>query len=97
MRGKVFYEWVVEEVDQYGDIQDVSHWASFEEAMNVRNQWLKTQGCASVEIASIRGVGDEDDGLHYRGYAYVNLDTLTIESRYCCGSKVPKHVTKQIA
>ncbi len=97
MRGKVFYEWVVEEVDQYGDIQDASHWDSFEEAVNVRNQLLKKQGCDSVEIASIRGVGDEDDGLHYRGYAYVNLDNLTIEPHYCCGSKVPKHITKQVA
>ena len=97
MRGKVFYEWVVEEVDQYGDIQDVSHWDTFEEAVSVRDQWLRTQGCDNVEIASVRGVGDEDNGLHYRGYAYVNLDSMTIESKYCCGSKVPKQIIKQVA
>lgn len=101
MKGKVFYEWVVEEVDQHGDIQDVSHWDTFEEAVSVRDQWLSTHlwqwGHEHVEIASIRGVGDEDNGLHYRGYAYVNLDNMTIESHYCCGSKVPQHIIKQVA
>jgi hypothetical protein len=35
--------------------------------------------------------------LHYRGYAYVNLDDMTIESHYCCGSKVPQQIIKQVA
>ena len=97
MTGKVFYEWVIEQVDDHGDIQDVSHWDSFAQAMTARDSWLTTEGCDCVEVASIRGVGDEDNGLHYRGYAYVNLDDMTIESHYCCGSKVPQHIIKQVA
>ena len=97
MTGKVFYEWVIEQMDQYGDIQDVSHYDTFAQAMTARDLCLATQGCDCVEIACIRGVGDEDNGLHYRGYAYVNLDNMTIDSHYCCGSKVPNHIMKQVA
>ena len=93
MTGKVFYEWVIEQVDEYGDIQDVSHYDTFAQAMTARDRRLAIGEYDCVEIACIRVVCDGDS----RGYAYVNLDNMTIDSHYCCGSKVPKHIIKQVA
>ena len=64
MRNEIFYEWIIEELDEHG--------------------------------ASRRSVGNELDGLHYWGYAYVDFENFTIEPKYCSGDKVPKHVIKQV-
>ena len=112
MRNKVFYEWVIEQVDEHGDIYDVDHRATFAEAKEWRrlrlddlesqrereffnlDQLYLPEG--TVDVASRRSVGNELDGLHYWGYAYVDFENLTIEPEYCSGDRVPKHVIKQV-
>ncbi len=96
MRNEIFYEWVIEELDEHGDIHDVDHCQTFAEAHKSRQHLLNCQHINAVDVASRRSVGNELDGLHYWGYAYVDFENFTIEPKYCSGDKVPKHVIKQV-
>ncbi len=96
MRNEIFYEWIIEELDEHGDIHDVDHCETFAEAHKSRQHLLDRQHINAVDVASRRSVGNELDGLHYWGYAYVDFENQTIDAEYCSGHRVPKHVIKQV-
>ena len=112
MRNQIAYEWVIEESDEDGDIQNVSYAQTFAEAWAER-QWLLDAAESqrereffsldqllledyTVDVASKRLVGNKVDGLIYWGYAYVDFENQTIDAEYCSGERVPHHVTKQV-
>ena len=112
MKNQIVYEWVIEESDEDGDIQNVSYAQTFAEAWAER-QWLLDAAESqrereffsldqllledyTVDVASKRLVGNKRDGLIYWGYAYVDFENQTIDEEYCSGERVPQHVTKQI-
>ena len=112
MRNEVFYEWVIEQADEHGDIYDIDHRSTFAEAMQWRRLRLDEIESqrereffnldqlylpeGTVDVASKRIVGSDLYGLQYWGYAYVDFENQTIATEYCSGHRVPKHVIKQV-
>jgi hypothetical protein len=91
----VSYEWKLEMVDIHGDIVDVDHSDSLQEAVNLINKgWYLNDGVVKVEIVLTRWwQADEDDWFDTdRSYAYVTRtddDGFIIQDHFDCGTKVP--------
>jgi hypothetical protein len=82
----VGYEWTIEAVDEYGDIQDNDHRDSLKKSRESA-EFFKSQGWSKVEIGLVRNVGDDVDGLQDRQWAYLEDDKLPI--KFDGGAKVP--------
>ena len=89
MKSEIFYEWVVEHVDEHGDIQDIDHHDDFISA------WMEPMKKFGKQIALKRDVGNDEDGLILRGYAYVK-EGKYIETDFSCGHKVPMRFQKEV-
>jgi hypothetical protein len=65
----VTYEWVIEGIDAWGDIEDVHHADTYVEALklagHLRGVW------PSVDVGLVRDVGNDVEGLTDRAWAYV--------------------------
>lgn len=87
-KNDVYYEWVVEQVDEHDDIQDTYAVDSYQEALKEDSTYARK--C----IALKRDKGNDDDGVVERGYAYV-VDG-NIEERFCSGQKVPAKYLREV-
>lgn len=102
-RDRVSYEWCIESQDADGDIQSVNHADTLAEPRRVRDEeapdWHK------VEIALSRTEGNDDDGINWRGYAYLTDNGIEpVFSSYHAesggaqdGPNVPQRFLKEIA
>lgn len=76
---RVLYEWDIETVDNYGDIQDHYHGDTLYGLLKILERWETTEG-ESYRLALVRDVWDiHDDGLEDRQWWYpldTPLDTL---------------------
>lgn len=76
------YEWIVEEVDQYGDIIDATEFDKLTRAV----YFARTiGGNVMVQIALRRDVGNDLEGLIERDYWYVHAGEFV-----CAGIQPPK-------
>lgn len=66
MSKRISYEWIVEQVDAYGDIVDTSAWDSLRDAKSYASS------CDGVRIALRRSIGDTWGDLIDWDYAYVD-------------------------
>jgi hypothetical protein len=90
----VRYEWVIEPVDQYGDIVESDHADSFEDAMKRAAGWR--QEWKRVEVGLVRELGDDVEGLQDRQWAYIE-DDGTLPAKFDGGARVPKRFMSEIA
>jgi|TARA_R110000824_G_C14664366_1_gene618227 hypothetical protein len=79
----VIYEWVIETIDEHGDIQDVDHADSFPSDVTPVEPWV------SVDVALRR---EDDDSLW--SYAYVENGKLPEFFEH--GQRVPKRFHREI-
>jgi len=82
MKNDIFYEWVVEHTDKYGDIECTETTTLKEWREGVAD----IDGCKPV-LTLTRNVGNDDDGLIDREYAYPVNGKLP--EYFDGGSKVP--------
>lgn len=92
---KVSYEWVIEEVDEFGDIGNVDHADSLAEAKARQATAYKLGNAAHVDVALLRMEYDDIDGELARHYAYLRPDGSLPERMETCegaadGPNVPK-------
>ena len=88
MRNRVDYEWDIETVDEYDDIQDHHH-------SDVCFDLIKYPLKESERLVLVRDVGNDDDGLQDRQWAYV--DASGLPDFFDGGAKVPKRFHKELA
>lgn len=85
---EIIYEWVVEQVDEHGDIQDTYAVDSYKEAVDEESTY------STKDIALVRDKGNDEETVVERGYAYVQDGIL--EERFCSGQKVPANYLKEV-
>ena len=68
-RDRVTYEWVAEETDEHGDVNNCQFFETRAEAEAAPS----ITGCPIV-VALVRNTGNNADGLTSRYYAYLNED-----------------------
>jgi hypothetical protein len=81
------YEWVVEEFDKHDDIVDINGYDTFDEAA------AHAAGAPMHRIVLVRNVGNDDEGLVDRQWAYLSdglTGTLPDNFDDGNGAKVPK-------
>jgi hypothetical protein len=89
------YEWVIETVDAYGDIQSVWHNDKFKEAAATA-AFLKADGEQRVEVGLVRDdINDYDENLEDRQWAY--LEDGVLPAKFDGGAKVPKRYLAEVA
>lgn len=89
MKNKVSYEWVVEHVDEHGDIQDTHQVDSYSEAL------MEGKTYHRKDIALVRDRYNDVVGVIERGYAYVNSKS-EISTQFCSGQKVPQRYIDEV-
>lgn len=89
MKNEISYEWCWEYSDEHGDIIDLVH------ADTLKSLGAAAKNSLKPELTLIREVGNDEDGLLERGYAYPTNGKLPEFFRYC-GSKVPKRFQKEL-
>ena len=90
----VGYEWVIEAVDEYGDIQSITHADILSKAFEYKD-FFHTEGWERVEIGLVRDVGDDIDGLQNRQWAYLEDDKLP--ATFDGGAKIPKRFLEEVS
>jgi hypothetical protein len=75
-RDKVSYEWAVECVDEFDDVQDIYFADSYAEAVASQTSEAESDVYSEVRIALVRTEGNDDDGINWRGYSYVRDGAL---------------------
>ena len=88
----VSYEWVAEPVDQHGDIIDPIFGDTFNDVRDV--DAADFENAVAVNIALVRNVGNDDQGLQDRQYAYLTGGILPNEFNE--GADVPVRFIRQI-
>ena len=98
----ISYEWVVEYIpdrsDDDGDIVEVNHFDTFNEAFN----WvLDSAAPFDHDIALVRDVGNDAEGIIDRAWAYLNEDdklpeTFTYSAGEDSGIRVPKRYHTEV-
>lgn len=88
MRNKTYYEWVVEEVDSYGDRLDSNAFDTYKEAIRYLTGMEGT-----FEICLVRNFGNDNQGVVDREWAYIVNGVLP--SEFDGGSKVPQKYFKE--
>lgn len=86
------YEWVVESIDEHGDVQDLDFWDTYAEAR--RAAAGPGPGIARVEVGLVRSVWRDDGELLRRGYAY--LDEGELPEAFDDGARVPQRFRKEV-
>lgn len=89
---QVHYEWVVEWMDEHGDIQDLDHGNKLSDFPDDHFE-VRYEG-GSTAVALQRRAGCEADGLDELGYAYVKNGELPDE--FDCFHKVPQRFKDQL-
>jgi len=89
MQYQTRYEWTIELLDSHGDIQEVMFY-------NCPNEMLKgvvdvVAGHTDIRFGVIKVIGNDDEGVKERGYAYVRSDH-TLEPEFCNRDLVPKYI-----
>lgn len=79
------YEWKVEFADEYGDIQD--YWHFSESEFDLATIKANEPNEYTAQIALVREVGNDEDGLTDRQHAYVEDGKLPDCFEY--GAKIP--------
>jgi hypothetical protein len=80
----VTYEWLAEDVDEYGDVIEVHHFDTFAEAMkHVSPHPYQTQ------IGVVRDRGNDVEGLIDRQWAYLDEGKLPVRFSYGGGEEGP--------
>lgn len=88
---QVIYEWVVELMDEQGDIETSNYFTRLEDALTFVASWG-----GSARVALMREEVCEDDGdVLDRQYAYIVDGTLP--STFDYGAKVPKSAQEEFA
>ena len=90
-KNRTSYEWVYEDVDQYGDINDPIYTDSAKDALS----WIASTGEGlTAQIALVRTFGSEANGIEQRDYAYAANGELPTEfpEEDC---KVPKRYREE--
>ena len=87
MRNTVTYEWDIETVDEHGDIQDHHH-------SDVCFDLIKYPLKESERLVLVRDLGNDEDGLQDRQWAYV--DHTGLPEFFDGGAKVPQRLHKEI-
>ena len=84
MRHEISYEWVIEELDEHGDITDCNHWDSL-----VQSSENRSILSGPFDIGLVFNKGNNDDGLVEREYVYIDKSTLLLPPEFDNGRKVP--------
>lgn len=92
MKNEITYEWVVEQCDQYGDIEPNHSDKLSNLAVGPREH---PQGW--VQVALTRIVGNDLDGMISRQYAYIDRETGQLPERFEDGQKIPPMYHRQVA
>jgi hypothetical protein len=98
MISKVDWEWVVEHVDEHGDIQDCEYWDKLDDAKRDAASGPR-DGCVKVDMGLSCSIW-YDDGFMERGYAYIENGTLPENATDSHGRyvrKVPKRLASQLS
>lgn len=94
MKNKVIHEWLVEAVDQHGDIIDTNCYPTLADAIST------TLGCPEVQdyyrIGLVRDEGNDVDGLQDRQWAYIQKNA-TLPDEYSDGAIIPKKFRDEFA
>ena len=94
MKYQVIHEWLVESVDQYGDIIDSNCYPTLADAIRT------TLGCPEGQdyyrIGLVRDEGNDVDGLVDRQWAYIQNDG-TLPDKYSKGAIIPKKFRAEFA
>lgn len=86
----IIYEWVVEEVDDYGDIEDCYFFSSYAEAKRIASIY-----CTQTNIALCKSKSNKQkDSVENSTYAYVQRGKLA--DRFEDGSVVPQKYKDQV-
>lgn len=90
----VYYEWDIEEVDENGDIQD----HDFRDKLKDFVVKPAIDG-DRYQLVLVRNVGDEDEGLVDRDWAYaIKCDgRWVLPEQFDGGTKVPKRYHEELA
>ena len=95
--------------DEHGDANNVDFADTCAEALRTQASYAEAGDYAKIEIALVRTEGNDDDGINWRGYAYVNDGELEREfSSYhgagpnedqpaCDGGTVPQRFHTEVA
>jgi len=89
MKNKVTYEWDVETIDEYGDVQDHFHGSTIKQATMGRWPLEKNE-----QLVLIRNVGNAEDGTIKRSWAYLSTDKY-FPAEFDSGHKVPNRYLKE--
>jgi hypothetical protein len=94
MKNKVIHEWLVEAVDQYGDIIDSNCYPTLADAIST------TLGCPEGQdyyrIGLVRDEGNDVRGLQDRQWAYIQKNA-TLPNEYSDGAIIPKKFRDEFA
>ena len=89
MRNQSVYEWVIEELDEFGDIIDPEYFDS-----------LKSHGKIEVSetmrLALVWEYGNDVDGEQDRAYAYVDPETTKLPEEFENGRAVPQRFHQEL-
>ncbi len=88
MKNKVTHEWLVESVDQYGDIQDTNCYPTLADAIRTTKGADFSDG-SYYRLGLVRDEGNEVDLVLDRQWAYFQKDGTLPES-YSDGAIIPK-------
>ncbi len=91
MRDSIFYEWVFEEIDKYGDIIDPLFSDKLSDVLSYEKEDEKNR----IDIGLVRREGNKDDGETYRIYIYLSNGTLPVY--FDDGYKVPKRFHREVS
>jgi hypothetical protein len=89
MKRFLIIEWLIETIDAYGDIIEVTHADTYAEAL----KWAEGQE-QPTQIGLVRDRGNEVDGLVDRQWAYIEADSGKLPDHFsdsggCIGPAVP--------
>jgi hypothetical protein len=94
MKNKVIHEWLVEAVDQHGDIIDSNCYPTLADAIST------TLGCPEGQdyyrIGLVRDEGNDVRGLQDRQWAYIQKNA-TLPDEYSDGAIIPKKFRDEFA
>jgi hypothetical protein len=70
MKSDIRIEWLVEEIDEHGEIIEVTHCDSYLQA----RRFAGLSDAPQVDIGLVRDRGNDTDGLINRQWAYIDAD-----------------------
>lgn len=86
MRNKTTYEWVMEPIDEHGDIIDPMYWGELQEAV-LESLNYEHLDCLRREIALVQNIGNDETGLQERNYFYIKDGKLQPSEDGCMAPK----------